>query len=123
MMIENKNMDFVLPQFFSVNLFGGENTAIPARFYQSFLGGTLLKESFGHSELKLTTGQTIVFSKNTEHCPVRPGTITIQCLPETVQNHPQLSTLKLVEQIPGKNYSLYEDRWGNWIWIYFLDSK
>ncbi|MCG6144753.1 VOC family protein [Leptospira bandrabouensis] len=110
-------------QFYSYNLDGGENTTLPARFYQSFLGGTLLKESFGHSELQLATGQTIVFSKNTEHCPVRPGTITIQCLPETIQNHPQFSSLKLVQKVPEKNYSLYEDSWGNWVWIYFVDSK
>ncbi|EMJ86596.1 hypothetical protein [Leptospira meyeri] len=122
MVKDNKNMDLVLPQFFSVNLFGGENTSIPARFYQSFLGGTLLKESFGHSELQLKSGEIIVFSKNTEHCPVRPGTITIRC-DQSITNHPKVSTLRLVKSIPLKNYSLYEDPWGNWVWIYVLDSK
>ncbi|TGK78275.1 VOC family protein [Leptospira noumeaensis] len=109
-------------QFYSINLDGGENTSLPAQFYQSFFGGRLLKESFGHSELQLDSGETIVFSKNTEHCPVRPGTITIRC-DHKVKNHPQFSNLKLVEQVPGKNYSLYEDPWGNWVWIYFTDSK
>ncbi|TGL90389.1 VOC family protein [Leptospira congkakensis] len=109
-------------QFYSINLDGGENTSLPARFYQSFLGGTLLKESFGHSELQLASGERIVFSKNTEHCPVHPGTITIRCDHSTA-THPKVSSLKLVQSIPKKNYSLYEDPWGNWVWIYFLDSK
>ncbi|TGL10587.1 VOC family protein [Leptospira meyeri] len=122
MVKDNKNMDLVLPQFFSVNLIGGENTSISARFYQSFLGGTLLKESFGHSELQLESGERIVFSKNTEQCPVRPGTITIRC-DHSKALHPKVSSLKLVQSIPLKNYALYEDPWGNWVWIYFLDSK
>ncbi|WP_322113440.1 VOC family protein [Leptospira soteropolitanensis] len=110
-------------QFYSINLDGGENTALPARFYQSFLGGTLLKESFGHSELQLASGETIVFSKNTENCPVRPGTITVRSFEEKVKNHPKLSSLHRIQSVQGKNYSLYEDPWGNWVWIYFLDSK
>nr|WP_232373628.1 VOC family protein [Leptospira chreensis] len=117
-----KNMDLVLPQFFSVNLDGGENTTIPLRFYLSFLGGTVLKESFGHSELKLKSGECLVFSKITEHCPVRPGTITLSCDP-SIHQHPQFLSLKLLQSVPEKTYSLYEDPWGNWVWIYFLDSK
>lgn len=122
MMNDNKNMDLVLPQFFSVNLDGGEDTTIPLRFYLSFLGGTVLKESFGHSELKLESGECLVFSKATEHCPVRPGCVTLTC-DTTTLNHSNFSSLKLVQSIPDKNYSLYEDPWGNWVWIYFLDSK
>ncbi|TGL37273.1 VOC family protein [Leptospira perdikensis] len=122
MMNTTKNMDLVLPQFFSVNLDGGENTTIPLRFYLSFLGGTVLKESFGHSELKLESGERLVFSKTTEHCPVRPGTITLLC-DNAIKKHPEFSSLQLVQSVPEKNYSLYEDPWGNWIWIYFLDSK
>ncbi|EOQ97954.1 hypothetical protein LEP1GSC195_1283 [Leptospira wolbachii serovar Codice str. CDC] len=122
MMNTTKNMDLVLPQFFSVNLDGGENTAVSLRFYQSFLGGTVLKESFGHSELKLESGECLVFSKMTEHCPVRPGTITLSC-DTSIRQHPEFLSLKLVQSVPEKTYSLYEDPWGNWVWIYFLDSK
>nr|WP_232225865.1 VOC family protein [Leptospira terpstrae] len=115
-------MDSTFLQFFSVNLDGGENTTIPLRFYLSFLGGTVLKESFGHSELKLESGECLVFSKATEHCPVRPGTITLLCDP-SIKNHPLFSSLRVNQSHPEKPYSLYEDLWGNWIWIYFRDSK
>lgn len=121
-MNDNKNIDLFFPQFFSVNLDGGEDTTIPIRFYQSFLGGTVLKESFGHSELKLKSGECLVFSKATEHCPVRKGTITVSC-DKSIRNHPNFSSLKLVISIPEKPYALYEDPWGNWVWFYFLDSK
>ncbi|WP_341864915.1 VOC family protein [Leptospira brenneri] len=109
-------------RLYSINLDGGENTTLAARYYQSFLGGTLLKESFGHLELKLESGECLVFSRETEHCPVRPGTVTLTC-DLSLQNHPQFSSLKLIQSVPNKNYFLYEDPWGNWIWIYFLDSK
>ncbi|PJZ88543.1 hypothetical protein CH369_17915 [Leptospira levettii] len=106
---------------FSVNLAGGENCSEPMHFYQSILGGKVLKESFGHAELELESGLRIVFSKETEHCPVRGGTLTLQ-----VDQHDPLDRIlshcKLVQAVPTQGYSLYEDHWGNWIWLYFAKN-
>lgn len=113
-------MDGISLSLYSVNLAGGNNCSEPLRFYQSILGGKVLKESFGHSELEIPSGLRIVFSKETEHCPVRGGTLTI-----TIPEGSPVSDLaevkqhwKFMQSVPGKDYALYEDSWGNWVWIY-----
>ncbi|MDF3818788.1 VOC family protein [Leptospira sp. 96542] len=112
--------------FYSYNLHGGEDTQEAVRYYQSFLGGVILKESFGHSELQLDAGAVIVFSKQTENCPVRPGTITLKLESPTVAKQFDWKSLATPNQSKGANkpkYNLFEDRYGNWIWAYFTDSK
>ncbi|TGL18675.1 VOC family protein [Leptospira yanagawae] len=104
--------------FYSVNLEGGENCSEPLHFYQSIVGGEVLKESFGHAELLVFGTLRMVFSKQTEGCPVRPGTITLEW-EKGKENDPKLQKFKILQSHPTKAYSLYEDPWGNWVWVYF----
>ncbi|ABZ94297.1 Hypothetical protein LBF_1790 [Leptospira biflexa serovar Patoc strain 'Patoc 1 (Ames)'] len=105
--------------FFSVNLAGGENCSLPLHFYQSILGGEVVKESFGHAELVLSGNLKLVFSKPTEHCPVRPGTITLEW-EKGKENDPIFQRFKPVTTLETKGYHLWEDPWGNWVWVYFF---
>lgn len=120
-MLEKSPLDPLPISLYSVNLAGGEDCQKPLHFYQSILGGKVLKESFGHAELELDLGLRIVFSKETEHCPVRGGTLTLSPKEEN-QKQVLLSKLKHIQSVDAKGYSLYEDPWGNWIWIY-VDKK
>ncbi|XDD44896.1 VOC family protein [Leptospira sp. WS39.C2] len=116
-MLEKSPRDTHPISLYSVNLAGGEDCSKPLHFYQSILGGKVLKESFGHAELEINSGLRIVFSKETEHCPVRGGTLTLSVKDEK-QLEFWISQCKQIQSVENKGYALYEDIWGNWIWIY-----
>lgn len=103
-------------QCYAYNLHGGDDTRSAAKLYQSFLGGSLSTSSEPHSELLLTNGLRIIFSRPSEQCPVTPGTLTLIVddlkisLPATFQKEVTLPSTM--------NYCSYLDIWGNRLWLY-----
>lgn len=107
--------------FFSVNLFAGEDSQKVLEVYLSFLDGIVLHSSPRHSELQLKTGERIVFSVESEDCPVRPGTLTFWTNRDKPISFPP--NFRLISSPHHKKYELWEDPFQNWIWVYFLEAK
>ncbi|WP_411822543.1 VOC family protein [Leptospira sp. 'Mane'] len=113
--------------FYSVNLFGGDDTRLASAFYKRLFGWKQGVESEGHSELFTEEGFRIVFSKKKPGCNVDPGTITLEGNEIIKQS---LFELKKEEyetedqSLSGKsqNYIAYLDPWGNRIWIYWKQA-
>lgn len=109
------------PQFFSVNLSGGTNCQTAIELYQSLLGGEIKYQSVVHSELILPEGNLLIFSTESEDCPVRPGTFTVRITKDHNFNFP--NEFQKIRAPHHKKYELWEDLNGNWIWVYYFDSK
>ncbi len=118
-MSEGKEKQFL--NFFSVNLFAGEDSRNILEAYRTFLNGKVLHSTKQHSEFQLNTGERIVFSVESEDCPVRPGTVTFWTNRGMKVRFP--SNFRLVSSPSHQKYELWEDPYGNWIWLYFLVDK
>ncbi len=109
-------------RFYSVNLFGGEDTRLASSFYKRLFGWESVIESEGHSELSTREGVKIVFSRRKPGCNVDPGTITLEVdevskkiLSEFRKEEYETEKKSATKQ----SYAAYLDPWGNRIWIYW----
>ncbi|TGN08420.1 VOC family protein [Leptospira ilyithenensis] len=110
-------------RFYSVNLFGGEDTRIASSFYKRLFGWKSVVESEGHSELFTGEGMRIVFSRIKPGCNVDPGTITLEVDGDSEQflsefRKEEYETEKSTPFNTEQRYVAYLDPWGNRIWIY-----
>ena len=108
-------------RFYSVNLFGGEDTRVASSFYKRLFGWDSIVESEGHSELCTKEGVKIVFSRRKPGCNVDPGTITLEAgedselsLDEFKEEEYETAELSAI----NRSYTAYLDPWGNRIWVY-----
>ncbi|PJZ26459.1 hypothetical protein CH352_05965 [Leptospira hartskeerlii] len=91
-----------------------------ARLYSELFGGEVQVSSPGHAELLFSENQRVIFSKETEECPVSPGTLVWKISKTRV---PAFETKLLgagfEKELTTSKYSSYLDRWKNRIWLYW----
>lgn len=97
-----------------------DDCADAARLYSDLFGGEVQASNPGHSELLFNENQRVIFSRETEECPVSPGTLVWKIAREKV---PAFET-KLLDsgfqkESTSEKYSSYLDPWENRIWLYY----
>ncbi|PJZ49570.1 hypothetical protein [Leptospira saintgironsiae] len=111
----------------SLSFFGtslkAEDCSKSAKLYSELFGGEVQVSSPAHAELLFYENQRVIFSKETEECPVTPGTLVWKIVKQKV---PAFETRLLgsgfqKESETGK-YSSYLDPWKNRIWLYYFDQ-
>lgn len=105
--------------FYAFNFAGGQDTREAAKLYAETFGWEILRSSLGHSELRITEGVIIVFSRPSANCPVTPGTLTL-----VTASLARLSSemngrfFKEESSTSSETYISYLDPWDNRIWFY-----
>lgn len=92
-----------------------------AKLYSDLFDGELIRSSSVHAEVLFSENQKVIFSKETEECPVSPGTLVWKIRKEKV---PAFETRLLgsgfQKESETDKYSSYLDPWKNRIWLYWL---
>ncbi len=111
-----------IPKFFASSLKSSDCT-ISAELYAELFQGKILHSSERHSEVLFSETYLLVFSKESENCPVSPGTVVWRISERGKEKFLQkLEKVGFQKETIQANYSSYLDPWGNRNWIY-LDSK
>ncbi|TGK35102.1 hypothetical protein EHQ12_16015 [Leptospira gomenensis] len=106
-------------EFYASN-FQSTDCSVAASLYSEIFGFEVLRSSGTHSELNVP-GSILIFSKESKHCPVSPGTITFRIEKkdwETLSSR-LLGRGFLFESGDGDSYRSVLDPWENRIWFYF----
>ncbi|PJZ78812.1 hypothetical protein [Leptospira neocaledonica] len=107
----------------SLSFFGAslkaENCTEAAKLYSELFGGEVQVFSPGHAELLFFENQRVIFSKETEDCPVSPGTLVWKIDREKVPLfETKLLSFGFEKESETSKYSSYLDPWKNRIWLY-----
>ncbi|GBF37573.1 hypothetical protein [Leptospira johnsonii] len=108
----------------SLSFFGAglkaDDCAETAWLYSELFGGEVRVSSPGHAELLFFENQRVIFSRETDECPVSPGTLVWKIQKTQVASFETklLGSGFRKESETGK-YSSYLDPWKNRIWLYW----
>ncbi|TGK02366.1 hypothetical protein EHO58_17140 [Leptospira selangorensis] len=108
----------------SLSFFGAslksEDCSEAARLYSDLFSGEVLVASLGHAELLFSENQRVIFSKETEECPVTPGTLVWKIRKEKVPAfETRLLSFGFQKESETDKYSSYLDPWKNRIWLHW----
>lgn len=108
----------------SLSFFGtslkAEDCSKSAKLYSELFGGEVQVSSPGHAELLFSENQRVIFSKETEECPVTPGTLVWKIRKEKAQAFEiRLLGSGFQKESTSEKYSSYLDPWENRLWLYY----
>ncbi|XDD48629.1 hypothetical protein AB3N59_09145 [Leptospira sp. WS92.C1] len=110
-------------RFYASNL-QSTDCSVSANLYSELFGLKILKSSQAHSEVRWPNGQTWIFSKESQSCPVSPGTVTLQIKKEQWENlKNRLLSRGFSQEVRDLKYCSVLDPWMNRIWFYFEGSR
>ncbi len=106
-------------RFYASN-FQSTDCSVSANLYSELFGWKILSSSRSHAELIWIDSGILIFSKESQNCPVNPGTLTFRIGKEEWEN---LKVLLLsrgftIEVLDSKYISVL-DPWKNRLWFYF----
>ncbi|MGJ4788614.1 hypothetical protein [Leptospira koniambonensis] len=97
-----------------------EDCSKSAKLYSDLFGGEVQVASPGHAELLFSDNQRVIFSKQTEECPVTPGTLVWKIAKTQVPSfESKLLSAGFEKESGTEKYSSYLDTWKNRIWLYW----
>lgn len=97
-----------------------EDCSVLAKLYSDLFGGEVQVSSLGHAELLFSENQRVIFSKETEECPVIPGTLVWKITKTQVASfETKLLGSGFQTESSSEKYSSYLDPWKNRIWLYW----
>ncbi|PJZ69555.1 hypothetical protein CH373_15330 [Leptospira perolatii] len=106
------------PEFYAFS-FRANDCNIASQLYSQIFDGTIIQSSVPHSELLLQNQIRIIFSKESENCPVQPGTLVFR-LDST--RWPKWTELLVsngfVLEATLERYISFLDPWKNRIWLF-----
>ncbi|TGL59529.1 hypothetical protein [Leptospira sarikeiensis] len=106
-------------RFYAASL-KAEDCALTAKLYSDLFGGEVIVSGAGHAEVVFPENQKVVFSKETEECPVSPGTLVWKLTKEKVSAfETKLLSFGFEKESRTEKYSSYLDPWKNRIWLYY----
>lgn len=112
-------MDGNTLSFFGASL-KAEDCSVTAKLYSDLFGGEVQVSNTGHAELLFLENQRVIFSKETEECPVSPGTLVWKIAKGQVASFEmQLLSAGFEKESEGGKYSSYLDPLKNRIWLYW----
>ncbi|MEI1278193.1 hypothetical protein V6Z05_07695 [Leptospira venezuelensis] len=108
----------------SFSLYGAVLKAVDCsksvKLYSNLFGGEVQVSSPGHAELLFLENQRVIFSKETEECPVTPGTLVWKIARTQVTSfESRLLEVGFTKESGTEKYSSYLDPWKNRIWLYW----
>lgn len=91
-----------------------------ARSYANLFSGNLVRSSSGHAEVSLPESHLLVFSRETEACPVSPGTLVWTVVKQEEDSiRGKLEASGFLRETTEAAYFSYLDPEGNRNWFYF----
>ncbi|MEI7011766.1 hypothetical protein [Leptospira licerasiae] len=112
-------MDGNTLSFFGASL-KAEDCSVTAKLYSDLFGGEVQVSNTGHAELLFLENQRVIFSKETEECPVSPGTLVWKIRKTQVPSfETRLLGSGFQKESETSKYSSYLDPWKNRIWLYY----
>lgn len=97
-----------------------EDCSVTAKLYSDLFGGEVQVSSPSHAELLFSENQRVIFSKETEECPVTPGTLVWKIVKTQVASfETKLLGSGFQKETTLEKYSSYLDPWKNRIWLYW----
>ncbi|PKA14743.1 hypothetical protein [Leptospira haakeii] len=108
----------------SLSFFGtslkAEDCSKSAKLYSELFGGEVQVSSPGHAEILFSENQRVIFSKETEECPVTPGTLVWKIVKtQVIFFEIKLLSSGFQKESETTKYSSYLDPWQNRLWLYW----
>ncbi|TGM98814.1 hypothetical protein [Leptospira dzoumogneensis] len=97
-----------------------EDCSAAAELYSDLFGGEVQVSTVGHAEIVFPENQRVIFSKETEECPVSPGTLVWKIAKTQVPAfESKLLGAGFQKESTTSKYSSYLDPLKNRIWLYW----
>ncbi|MGJ4747282.1 hypothetical protein ACQV5M_13055 [Leptospira sp. SA-E8] len=97
-----------------------EDCTLAAKLYSDLFSGEVQVSTLGHAELLFAQNQRVIFSRETEECPVSPGTLVWKIVRTQVSAfETKLLHAGFQKESISEKYSSYLDPWKNRIWLYW----
>lgn len=108
----------------SLSFFGtslkADNCTKAAGLYSELFGGEVLVSTLGHAEILFPENHRVIFSRETEECPVSPGALVWKIQKDKVVTfETKLLSAGFQKEANSQKYSSYLDSWKNRIWLYW----